>query len=313
MRRKANEKNKPEPPQPQAWITLMWHMGLRLPWTWRLGPSHSGERAHVLEMLEQGDFPENTLFCGDAGFVGFEFWSKMLERGADFLVRVGSNVSLLYEVADFRDEEDLVLCWPKFVREAEQPPLRLRLVRIQIGKTRMWMLTSVTNPSQLTNKQIVRLYEMRWGIEIEFRGLKQTLDRAKLRSRNDQRLLAELHWALMGMAIAELWAIKEQLSRFRNRSKSKRRPYTPRKRSLARTMKAIRTCLRNLPPVAEPRENLAAALRIAVTDDYRRKASKRARYHPPNDDKKPLGDPKLKHMTKNQWKLLVDIELRIAA
>jgi hypothetical protein len=36
MRRKQNEKNKPQAQQPQAWITMMWHMGLRLPWTWRL-------------------------------------------------------------------------------------------------------------------------------------------------------------------------------------------------------------------------------------------------------------------------------------
>ena len=49
----------------------MWHMGLRLPWTWRLGPSNSSERDHVREMLKQEAFPENTLFCGDAGFIGY--------------------------------------------------------------------------------------------------------------------------------------------------------------------------------------------------------------------------------------------------
>ena len=35
MRRRRNEQNKPQPQKPQAWITMMWHMGLRLPWTWR--------------------------------------------------------------------------------------------------------------------------------------------------------------------------------------------------------------------------------------------------------------------------------------
>ena len=38
----------------------MWHMGLRLPWTWRIGPSNSSERAHVEEMLEQEEMPEDT-------------------------------------------------------------------------------------------------------------------------------------------------------------------------------------------------------------------------------------------------------------
>ncbi len=74
MRRLNNEKNKSAAPRPQVWITMMWHMGLRLPWTWQLGPSNAGERADVMNMVEGGDFPENTLFCGDAGFVGYPLW-----------------------------------------------------------------------------------------------------------------------------------------------------------------------------------------------------------------------------------------------
>jgi hypothetical protein len=313
MRRRKNANNPPERPQPQAWMTLLWHMGLRLPWSWRLGPSNSSERAHVMELLEQGEFPKNTLFCGDAGFVGYPLWSQILDRRADFLVRVGANVSLLRELADYRRDDDLVLCWPKAVMQAGQPPLRLRLVRVRLGRTRVWMLTSVTDAARLTKKQIVRLYRMRWGIEIEFRGLKQTLDRAKLRSRNDRRLLAELHWSLMAMAIAELWALKEQLSRHPSPPSSNQAPYSPVKRSLARTLRAIRTCLRNLPALAEPEEDLSLALRVAVTDDYLRRASKRARYRPPNPDKKALGDPRLRRMTRSERKLLAETQLRTAA
>lgn len=33
MRRTQNEKNKPAAPAPQVWITMMWHMSLRLPWS----------------------------------------------------------------------------------------------------------------------------------------------------------------------------------------------------------------------------------------------------------------------------------------
>ena len=48
---------------------------------------------------------------------------------------------------------------------------------------------------------------------VEFRGLKQTLGRAKLRCRNDRRLLVELDWSIMAMAVAELFALKEQLTK----------------------------------------------------------------------------------------------------
>ena len=74
------------------------------------------------------------------------------------------------------------------------------------------------------------------GIELEFRGLKQTLNRAKLRCRNDRRLLAELHWSLMAMAVAELFALKEQLATARGRQGSTAEPT---KRSLANTMRAL--------------------------------------------------------------------------
>jgi hypothetical protein len=311
MRRKQNEKNRPQPQEPQVWITMMWHMALRLPWMWRLGPSNSSERAHVMDMLKTGNFPKNTLFCGDAGFIGYPLWAAILERGFHFLVRIGANVNLLTQNADYAlGKNGLVLCWPKTMRLSRRGPLRLRLVKVRIGKTAIWLLTSVLNSANLTEKQMIRLYRMRWGIEVEFRGLKQTLDRAKLRSRHDQRLLAELDWSILAMAVAELFALKEQLSRPHLRP---RRPPDPMKRSLAHTMRALRGCLRNLSRAPEPQRQLRALLRVAVTDHYDRKASKCARYRPRNPDQKPLGDPQLRRISAEETKTLRKLELKLAA
>ncbi len=298
MRRRKNEKNKPQAQQPQAWITLMWHMALRLPWAWRLGPSNSSERAHVMQMLDDEEFSENTLFCGDAGFVGYPLWERIILRGYNFLVRVGANVQLLSESADFQIQNDgRVLCWPKAAMESGKPPLELRLVRVKIGKTQVWILTSVLSPSELSKKDIVRLYKKRWGIEVEFRGLKQTLDRAKLRCRDSRRLLAELNWSLMAMTLAELFALKEQLAPSGSGLSSDEPPGNPEKRSLANTMRALRHALSHLSEVPERGHHLPHGLRHAVTDSYKRKSSKRARYRPPNPDKKPLGDPKIRKLT----------------
>ena len=314
MRRKKNQKNKAQPQQPQAWITMMWHMGLRLPWMWRLGPSNSSERAHVIDMINVGKFLKNTLFCGDAGFVGYPIWSAIVKRGNHFLVRVGANVSLISQSADYRLlKNGIVLCWPKATMLANQPPLRLRLVKARIGKTRVWLLTSVLDPAELTPQQMIKLYKMRWGIEVEFRGLKQTLDRAKLRCRNDQRLLAELDWSIMAMAIAELFALKEQLSNKRSKSVKDQKPPDPVKRSLANTMRAIRYCLRNPNEVPPPGHHLPDQLRLAVTDSYQRKAPKKARYRPPNPDKKPLGDPQLRKLTAAEKKKLRELKEKLAA
>jgi hypothetical protein len=304
MRRLKNERNRAQPQEPQAWITLLWHMSLRLPWMWKLGPSNASERGHVMEMLLTGEFPKNTLFCGDAGFVGYPLWAQIAGRGMHFLVRAGANVSLLAEQTDCLIHRDglRVLCWPKTAQDANLPPLELRLVKVRIGQQRMWMLTNVLQSCRLRPDQIVTLYRMRWGIEVGFRGLKQTLDRAQLCCRNSQRVMTELNWALLGMTIAELFALKEQLSL----------PSTParrdsKKRSLANTMRAIRFCLHHLHDVPETGDDLRSRLQRAVTDTYVRHSSKAARYRPPNPDKKSLGDPKIRRLSPQEKKTLKTI------
>ena len=156
------------------------------------------------------------------------------------------------------------------------------------------MLTSVLDPARLSRARMVEFYKLRWGIEVEFRGLKQTLDRAKLRCRNDRRLLAEVNWSIMAMAVAELFALKEQLSQPGGK---KQGTGDPGKRSLAGTMRALRFCLSHLEAIPEHGCDLSTRLRQAVTDDYIRRSSKRARYRPSNPDKKPLGDPRIRKLT----------------
>lgn len=310
LRRKRNKEHKTEPPAPQAWVTMMWHMNLRLPWTWRLGPSNSSERGHVQEILEGERFPKGTLFCGDAGFVGYPLWSSIIAMGGDFLIRVGANVDLLKEQVDYNELKDgIVLCWPKDAIRAKLPPLRLRLVQIQIGKTKMWMLTNVLDRKKLTKKQIVKYYKMRWGIEVELRGLKQTLDKSKLRCRNDGRLLAELDWSIRGMAMAELLALREQLS-----SKLKR-PHAdaPKNRSLAKTMRALRKCIRNLGSTKSSCTNVYDDLANAVIERYKNRSDKRARYRRRNPDIKPLGDPNVRSLNDIEREKLRNLQRGIAS
>lgn len=310
MRRRKNEKNRPQPQAPQIWITMMWHMGLRLPWNWRLGPSNSSERAHVMEMLLEEEFPENTLFCGDAGFVGYDFWKAILEAGGDFLIRVGGNVSLLSETADVkRVGKGIVLCWPKGKRESGAEPLRLRLIRVKVGKTTMWMLTSVVDRKKLPNKMIIKYYQMRWGVEVEYRGLKQTIDKRMLRSRNSDRAYAELDWSIRAMAIAELIALREQIPR----SDESDRSYTTQARSLARTMRVLRKCMRNLNKCSDATDDLLAQLSTAMVLDYKNRTDKKARYRPKNPDKKKLGEPAVRKLNREEQEKLRKLSDEIAA
>ena len=309
LRRKRNKAHPPAPPAPQVWVTLFWHMNLQLPWTWRLGPSNSSERGHAQEILDCESFPKKTLFCGDAGFVGYPLWNSILTRGADFLIRVGANVDLLSEQVDYEKLKDgIVLCWPRDAMQKNRRPLRLRLVRVQVGKTKMWMLTNILDKQKLTKKQIVQCYKMRWGVEVEFRGLKQTLAKHKLRCRHDGRLLAELDWSIRGMAIAELLALREQRS-WRLKDPKRTQP----KRSLAKIMRALRHCMRNLGSKQPPPGQLYHDLAKAVVDRYRNRTDKRARYRHKNPDIKPLGDPKVRPLTDIQRQKLFELKKKNAS
>ena len=314
MRRRQNKQNPPEPPGPQVWITMLWHMSLRLPWTWRLGPSNSSERGHVTEILEQEEFPEGTLFCGDAGFVGYDFWQAILDAEGDFLVRVGGNVNLLSETADVKQQGDgTVLCWPKGKMDSGAEPLRLRLVKIKIGKTKMWMLTSILDPKKLPVKLIIRYYKMRWGVEVEYRGLKQTIDRANLRCRNSGRVYAELDWSIRAMAFAGLIALREQLPKGGKSRTKPDRDYDPKDRSLTNTMRALRKCLRHLNEYADPSNDLLSQLSEALVQKYQNRTDKKARYRPPNPDKKPLGEPTVRKLNREEREKLAELNARRVA
>lgn len=304
QRRKNNKNNPPAPPAPQAWLTMMWHVGSRLPWCWRLGPSNSSERAHVQEMIQNEDFPEKTLFVGDAGFVGYPLWKTVLDAGHHFLVRVGGNVTLLASNADYQRHKDgIVYCWPKGQRNSGEAPLCLRLLTVGKGKKKkMFLLTSVLDSRQLSRTQAHELYRQRWGIEVEFRGLKQTLSRVKLRCREASRVYVELDWAILGMALAELLALQAQLP-----------SSPPERRSLAQTMEALRKCRRYLLEVPDPGEDLQSQLSMAIIDDYQRSSSKEARYRKPNPDKKPLGVPKVEKLTPQEKRTMLQGTTKKAA
>lgn len=304
MRRKKNQKNKPQPQAPQMWITMMWHMGLGVPWTWKLGPSDSSERQHVMDLIETAHFEKNTLFVADAGFVGYDFWTAILKQGHHFLVRVGGNVRLL-EKLGYRVEkrEGIVYCWPVAAMKAKLPPLELRLVTCYVGKKRMSLLTSVLNQSELTNNEIATLYRQRWGIELEFRCLKQTFDRSKLRSHSPERALAEMEWSIFGMTLIELFALKEQL---------KQPSANPMQISFAQSLTSIRTSLGNLGKRRNDNPPIAIALQGAVVDSYERKASKAARYKSTKKTKPSCGHPIITVATVNQCNLFKDIEIQSA-
>jgi hypothetical protein len=303
-RRKRRAQGRPEhrrrrqrlaaPVKPQVWLTLIWHMGLRTPWSWRSGPSTASERDHFAALLAAEEFPKNTLFCGDAGFTGYELWKAAIDRGHQVLIRVGANVTLLRKLGyHARERDGIVYCWPSAVARRNQPPLVLRLIRFRLGRAQACVITSVLSPSRLSDEQALRLYRLRWGVELQFRALKQTFGRRKLRSKRPDRALVELDWSLVGLTIIQLFAMKEQI------------PFgePPDHCSVSLAIRIVRETVDRWHETPAAGQTLRRRLRIAVADDYQRTASKKARYRTDFKDKPAAKQPKLLNATRQhkQW------------
>jgi len=278
------------PIKPQIWLTLIWHMGSKLPWCWKTGPSTSSERHHLVDMIRSRVFPENTLFCCDAGFTGYDLWSTILECGHHFLMRVGGNVNLLKDLGHCRQGDGVVFLWPEQAARKKQPPIMLRLIEVKGEHGTMYLVTSVFSRRELSDSMFKRLYPLRWGVELQFRALKQTFGLGTLRSRNADHALAELDWSIVALTMVQLLAIREQ-------SKSH---IPPENSSVAEALRAIRRAMRHWDEISHQTESLTAQLVEAVKDEYERKTKKAARYQANYKDKPSAGKPTIRKATAAQ-------------
>jgi len=288
----------PQAVGPQMWLTLLWHIGQRMPWSWEIGPSYSNEREHLLKMLDKGQFPENTLFCGDAGFVGYDFWRAIHDRGKHFLIRVGSNVRLLKKLGCVRERNGIVYCWPDAVIKRKQSPLKLRLLRFKDSRGDVYLVTNVLAEKDLTAAQSSEIYRRRWGVELQFRTFKQTYHRTKLRSRTPACAAVELHWSLVGLSIVQLLAFKEQIQVAEPQQRT----------SIASVLRIVRTIIRDEPKVPTRGKSLREQLAGALTDNYERHGKKKSRNYPRRKEEPSAGRPMIRLATEFHKQTLKEIQ-----
>jgi hypothetical protein len=276
------------PQGPQVWVTLLWHMGLQMPWDWRAGPSTASERTHFQDLLTGREYPENTLFCGDAGFSGYALWRAVVDRQQHFLIRVGANVTLLTGLGFVRETDGIVSLWPTKAAKRRQPPLVLRRIDVRIGKARVTLVTSVLSARRLSPALAGRLYRLRWGVELQFRTLKQTFGRRRLRSRTPDRALVELDWSFAGLWLIQLFAIKEQIDLGQ----------VPADCSVGLAIAVVREVFDRWWDRPKRGAGLGSRLGAAVKDGYARAKPKTGRYQPKTKSKPSCGHPTVRKATR---------------
>ena len=289
---------------PQVFLTTLWHMGVGLPWDFRVGPGTDSERRHLEQMLP--GLPPQALLVADAGFVGYQLCRRILQAGHSFLLRVGSNVQLLTQLGYHLEERDgLVYLWPeKFHR---QPPLVLRLIVLGRAKQTIYLVTNVLDAAELSDQDAGMLYEMRWGVEVFYRSFKQTLDRRTLLSRTPQTCLAEVQATLLGLWLLGLLSVSRLVAR----------GVDPLRWSVAKARDVVRRAMRQQHTGRRPRRrrrpwNLDHALTHAIRDQYVRRAPKAARNYPRKKRERPPRPPKIQPATTRQIRLANALKQKLA-
>lgn len=269
---------------PQWSLTALLHLPSRVLWDWRQGAGPENERGHLRAMLES--LPPGALLLADAGFTGYSLLKALLDRGADFLIRCGSNVKLLIPEANVvlkssRGGSTRVYLWPQ--EQRDQPPLVLRLIVLPRRGRRMYLLTSVHQRTRLPQHVAAQLYAARWGIELHYRSLKQTLGRRKLQAASPKVGAWELAGNLLALALLTLqalWRLGDGGVRA----------------SVAKLWRLVRAALERLRYGSSSR-GYGTALTAAVRDEYERHRPKRSRHYPRKKREKPPGAPFLRRLT----------------
>lgn len=273
---------------PQLMVTTVYHAPTGLPWDWRCGGGNSSERDHLMQMLPQ--LPEGTLLLADAGFTGFELLRSLQEAGVEFILRVGANVHLLQKVGyAVRERRGTVYLWPQ--AKQDQAPLVLRHVVVRTGGRPVHLVTSVLDESKLSDVEVERMYRLRWGVEVMYRSLKQTMSHRKMRSGTPDNAAVELNWAMVGLWMLGLATVEAM----------DLRSCCPSSWSVAEALRAVRTAVEK-PTDLRRRGGLRPALRKAVKDTYPRRGSKKAREWPHKKNEPPAGSPKIRMATQTEIK-----------
>jgi hypothetical protein len=279
---------------PQMILTVVEHMGIGLPWSFMRGHARSSERRHLLGLL--CTLPKNALLVADAGFVGYAFWKRVSAGGHAFLVRVGSNVKLIRKLglAAEEKEDGIVWVWPLDQQKRRQPPVALRWIRVidERGRT-MHLLTNILDPVQLSDATAAMLYKMRWGIEVLYRSLKQTLARRKMLSDSPRNARMELTWSVLG-----LWALLL--------IKARRCKHAAME-GVAHALRVVRRAM------AQPSMSIDRVLSGLKPDRYTRRNPKKARHWPHKKKESPPGEPEARNATEAERLLAEELRTRSTA
>lgn len=291
---------------PSLWVTAVVHLTTGVPWSWMLGKGNASERDHLRRLLVS--LPAPALIVADAGYDGYGLACSIMDSGASFLIRMSSKVPLFVDRPTdpkaFR--QAMVSYWPGPARQAQRPPLRLRLIRVcgRRGKDPrraidIWLLTNV-DANRMSIAQAASFYRLRWENEGLFRSYKRTLKKVHLVGRTVRSVHREAYGSLLACQLLltqGAWALREA----RERTSTTVTPCSVREVLLA-VREELRAAMRR-----DHRESYRDRLARSARERRTRTSPKQKRAWPQRTAHQPPKPPRLLTMDDEQKALLASL------
>lgn len=296
---------------PQQYLTMLLHLGSGLPWAFVRGAGTSSERGHLRQMLPL--LPAEAMLVADAGFVGYDVLKAMMDSGRHFVIRVGSNVQLIRKLGYFQEREGIVYLWPldKQRRRRDgslprnlaehahrvQPPLVLRLEVFEDRRHPVHLLSSVLDERVLSGRTMAALYRRRWGLELYYRSLKQTMARRKMLSDSPEHAGVELDWCVVGLWMLGMAHVEALIAA----------GHSPERASVASGLRVLRKAMKDGTRRCR-RGALGQELAEARLDEYQRHTSKQSRHGKNKKTQRPPGKPRIRRASGPEVRLARELQ-----
>lgn len=148
--------------------------------------------------------PDNSLILFDRGYPAHWLFVELQRRQLPFLMRMKLDHSRETRafVASGKDDHTVsMICRNRIARQVcrqsgvdPDTPVRLRLIRVTLptGKTEV-LATSLLDTAAFPTELFADLYHQRWGIETDYRRLKQTLTLENVSGRTVCAVQQDIH------------------------------------------------------------------------------------------------------------------------
>ena len=144
---------------------------------------------------------------------------------------------------------------------------------------------------------------MRWGIEVFYRSLKQTLEHRTMRSDAPAQAQAELAWSLVGLQLMGLMSVREMLAQGAD----------PLGWSVAATRDIIRQAVQGHDPHRLGAQGWKNRLAACRKDNYVRTGSKKSRDWPDRKHDRPPRPPIIRTASEKEMRQAQELLVKLRA